>query len=90
MATGGGIIHLIEETRKAIGLKKEKLTLAIQGFGNVGSSAGIIARRKNWDVIAVSDVSGGVYNSKGIDITMIRDVTPVPHNGPKPKKPRRI
>src|SRR3989344_1732601 len=30
------------------------------------------------------------FNSKGIDITMIRDVTPVPHNGPKPKKPRRI
>ncbi|MDD5152460.1 MAG: 30S ribosomal protein S11 [Candidatus Pacebacteria bacterium] len=30
------------------------------------------------------------FNSKGIDITLIRDVTPVPHNGPKPKKPRRI
>lgn len=30
------------------------------------------------------------FNSKGVDITMIRDVTPVPHNGPKPKKPRRI
>ncbi|OGL38845.1 MAG: glutamate dehydrogenase [Candidatus Schekmanbacteria bacterium GWA2_38_11] len=68
MATGGGIIHLIEEARKTTGLKKEKLTLAIQGFGNVGSSVGIIARRKKWDVIAVSDVSGGVYNSKGIDV----------------------
>lgn len=30
------------------------------------------------------------FNSKGIDISLIRDVTPVPHNGPKPKKPRRI
>jgi len=30
------------------------------------------------------------FNSKGIDITAIRDVTPVPHNGPKPPKPRRI
>ena len=30
------------------------------------------------------------FNSKGVDISMIRDVTPVPHNGPKPKKPRRI
>ena len=68
MATGGGIIHLIEEARKTTGLKKEKLTLAIQGFGNVGSSVGIIARRKKWDVIAVSDVSSGVYNSKGIDV----------------------
>lgn len=30
------------------------------------------------------------FNSKGIDITAIRDMTPVPHNGPKPPKPRRI
>ncbi|OGL51271.1 MAG: glutamate dehydrogenase [Candidatus Schekmanbacteria bacterium RIFCSPHIGHO2_02_FULL_38_11] len=68
MATGGGIIHMIDEAKKVIGLKKEKLTLAIQGFGNVGSSIGIIAKRKNWDVIAITDVAGGVYNSKGIDI----------------------
>ena len=68
MATGGGIIHLIEEAKKVIGLKKEKLTLAIQGFGNVGSSIGIIAKRKNWDITAITDVAGGVYNSKGIDI----------------------
>lgn len=68
MATGGGIIHLIEEAKKVIGLKKEKLTLAIQGFGNVGSSIGIIANRKNWDITAITDVGGGVYNSKGIDI----------------------
>ncbi len=30
------------------------------------------------------------FSSKGIDITSIRDVTPVPHNGPKPPKPRRV
>ncbi len=30
------------------------------------------------------------FNSKGVEITGIRDVTPVPHNGPKPPKPRRI
>ncbi len=30
------------------------------------------------------------FSSKGIEISQIRDVTPVPHNGPKPKKPRRI
>lgn len=30
------------------------------------------------------------FNSKGIDISAIRDVTPVPHNGPKPPKPRKI
>lgn len=30
------------------------------------------------------------FISKGINITAIRDVTGVPHNGPKPKKPRRV
>ena len=28
--------------------------------------------------------------SKGLEVLVIRDVTPVPHNGPKPKKPRRV
>ncbi|MCK6462995.1 MAG: 30S ribosomal protein S11 [Candidatus Pacebacteria bacterium] len=30
------------------------------------------------------------FASKGIEITSIKDVTPVPHNGPKPPKPRRV
>jgi len=30
------------------------------------------------------------FSSKGIDISFIRDVTPIPHNGPKPRKPRRV
>ena len=30
------------------------------------------------------------FLSKGIGLTAIKDATPVPHNGPKPKKPRRV
>jgi small subunit ribosomal protein S11 len=30
------------------------------------------------------------FISKGVNIVSIKDVTPVPHNGPKPKKPRRV
>lgn len=30
------------------------------------------------------------FASKGVEISAIKDVTPVPHNGPKPKKPRRV
>lgn len=30
------------------------------------------------------------FLSKGIDLAGVKDVTPVPHNGPKPKKPRRV
>jgi len=60
----------------------------------VGEKAAMIGM-KSVDVI-VKGVGAGressirAVNSKGIDISSIRDVTPVPHNGPKPKKPRRI
>ena len=30
------------------------------------------------------------FLSKGIDLAGVKDITPVPHNGPKPKKPRRV
>lgn len=30
------------------------------------------------------------FISKGINISNIKDITPVPHNGPRPKKPRRV
>lgn len=46
--------------------------------------------------VVVSGVGAGressirAFNSKGIHITGIKDTTPVPHNGPRPKKPRRV
>ena len=30
------------------------------------------------------------FAGKGMDIRLIRDITPIPHNGPRPKKPRRV
>jgi small subunit ribosomal protein S11 len=50
---------------------------------------------KDADVV-VSGVGPGregairAFMSRGIEITSIRDATPVPHNGPKAKKPRRV
>ena len=46
--------------------------------------------------VVVSGVGAGressirAFSSKGIGINSITDKTPVPHNGPKPKKPRRV
>ncbi|MEI6296699.1 MAG: 30S ribosomal protein S11 [bacterium] len=46
--------------------------------------------------VVVSGVGAGressirAFSSKGIGILSITDKTPVPHNGPKPKKPRRV
>ncbi len=60
----------------------------------VGSKAGTMGM-KEVSVVVKGVGSGresGIrgFISKGINITSIKDVTPVPHNGPKPKKPRRV
>lgn len=64
----------------------------------VGETLGAVAANLGVKEIAVvikgvgsgreSSVRG--FISKGISITSIKDATPVPHNGPKPKKPRRV
>ena len=60
----------------------------------VGSKAGSVGM-KEVSVVVKGVGSGresGIrgFISKGISISSIKDVTPVPHNGPKPKKPRRV
>jgi small subunit ribosomal protein S11 len=50
---------------------------------------------KNVDVVVKGVGSGResairTFASKGIEINLIRDMTPIPHNGVKPRKPRRV
>ena len=51
-----------------IGMKPFTATVAVQGFGNVGSIAAKLLREQGCKVVAVSDVSGGYYNADGLDI----------------------
>lgn len=50
-------------------------TIAIQGFGNVGSVAGKLLQKKGAKIIAVSDVNGGIFNKEGIDIFQLIEYT---------------
>jgi glutamate dehydrogenase (NAD(P)+) len=45
-----------------------KATVAVQGFGNVGSFAALLMEERGCKVVAISDVSGAYYNADGIDI----------------------
>ncbi len=45
-----------------------KCTVAVQGFGNVGSISAKLMYEQGAKVIAISDVTGGYYNENGIDI----------------------
>ncbi len=66
-ATGQGGFYVFDVLREKLGLP-EKCTVAIQGFGNVGSFAAKLWAEAGHKIIAVSDESGGVYDQNGLDI----------------------
>ncbi|MBU1000421.1 Glu/Leu/Phe/Val dehydrogenase [Patescibacteria group bacterium] len=63
-ATGMGGFFVLEQLIKKLGLKKP-LTVAIQGFGNVGSNFAQILSKHNYKIVAVSDIKGGIYDKQG-------------------------
>ena len=67
-STGHGVIYVAEQACSTKGIEFKGATLAVQGFGNVGQHASALAHRKGAKVVAVSDVSGGLYDPKGINI----------------------
>ena len=67
-ATGRGVVVSALEAMKKIGMDRKTATCAIQGFGNVGSSAARIFHAKGIKVVAIGDHTASFYNAKGIDI----------------------
>jgi glutamate dehydrogenase (NAD(P)+) len=67
-ATGRGVVYVLEAAARHWGIDLSDMGVAIQGFGNVGSWAARELRARQIKVVAVSDVSGGVYNPGGLDV----------------------
>jgi glutamate dehydrogenase (NAD(P)+) len=67
-ATGRGCIEVLHAHLKAEGRDLDGMTIAIQGFGNVGSWAALEATARGAKVIAISDVTGGVHAGDGLDV----------------------
>jgi glutamate dehydrogenase (NAD(P)+) len=67
-ATGRGVMYVLEEFLASQERKLADVSVAIQGFGNVGSNAARLIAAAGASVVAVSDISGGIANDKGIDI----------------------
>jgi glutamate dehydrogenase (NAD(P)+) len=67
-ATGRGCMIVTKEALKHLGMSVPGTTIAIQGFGNVGSVAAQLLQREGCKVVAISDKSGGYYNPSGIDL----------------------
>ena len=75
----GGSLGRIESTGRGVMISTLSLltkfkvnpfgaTVAVQGFGNVGSWAAYLLKERGCKIIAISDISGGYYNKKGINI----------------------
>ncbi|NDG25814.1 MAG: Glu/Leu/Phe/Val dehydrogenase [Proteobacteria bacterium] len=72
-ATGRGVVYNIIEAAKRLRLDlNDKTRVAIQGFGNVGYYSAKILANVGCTIVAVSDVSGGIYNSKGVNLEELR------------------
>jgi glutamate dehydrogenase (NAD(P)+) len=72
-ATGRGVMIVTREAAKHLGLDIEKATVAVQGFGNVGSVSADLIAKLGAKIVAVTDWKGGVYNPAGLDIPKMLD-----------------
>src|SRR5712671_5614888 len=72
-ATGRGVSIVARESAKHLGFNIAGATVAIQGFGNVGSISGQLLAQAGAKVVAITDWKGGVHNPKGLDIEKLLD-----------------
>jgi glutamate dehydrogenase (NAD(P)+) len=70
-ATGRGVMITAREAAKHLGLNMQGATVAVQGFGNVGSVSADLLCKIGAKIVAVTDWKGGVQNPKGLDITKL-------------------
>lgn len=67
-ATGRGVAFLIKRYLESYRVRPSAATVIIQGFGNVGSHTALGLLDYGFRIIGISDISGAVYNPKGIDV----------------------
>jgi glutamate dehydrogenase (NAD(P)+) len=67
-ATGRGCMIVTRQALRHLGMPIEGATVAVQGFGNVGSVTALLLHREGCKVTAIGDRSGALHNDRGIDI----------------------
>ena len=71
-ATGRGVFVTGREAARRIGLTLEGAKVAVQGFGNVGSSAAELFVQAGALLVAVQDHSGSILNTRGLDVAALQ------------------
>ena len=67
-ATGRGILFVVNEAIKRFKMTPGETRVVVQGSGNVGGIGARLFHEAGYKVVAISDIHGGIYNPKGIDI----------------------
>jgi glutamate dehydrogenase (NAD(P)+) len=72
-ATGAGVVMCAERACERLGMKIGEQRCVVQGFGNVGGVAATELDVRGATVVAVSDISGGIYAADGLDVPALHD-----------------
>jgi len=70
-ATGRGLMFLIPQAAGVREMDPNDATVAIHGFGNVGRYAAIAGHQMGTKIVAVSDISGAIYNPDGLNVDAV-------------------
>ncbi|MFP4623388.1 MAG: Glu/Leu/Phe/Val family dehydrogenase, partial [Gemmatimonadota bacterium] len=73
-ATGRGVAVVTERAAADHHLELDGATVAVQGFGNVGSWTARFLAERGARVVAVSDVDGGIHDEAGLDVGRLVDL----------------
>lgn len=73
-ATGRGAYYCLKQHEKQRGWKPENVTVAIQGFGNAGQAVAQLLDADGYNIVAVSDSSGGIYRKEGFHVPSLINI----------------
>ncbi|MHA2390688.1 MAG: Glu/Leu/Phe/Val family dehydrogenase [Promethearchaeota archaeon] len=74
-ATGRGLYYIIDAMCEKLQTKLETQTIIVQGFGNVGGWVAKLLYDRGCKILALSDISGGLYHSEGLEIDKLLEWT---------------
>ncbi len=70
-ATGMGLLYVLEAMCEKLDLDLKSQRVVIQGFGNVGGTIADLLYKEGCKVLAISDITGGIFDSEGLNIGKI-------------------
>ncbi|MDQ6746538.1 MAG: Glu/Leu/Phe/Val dehydrogenase, partial [Candidatus Dormibacteraeota bacterium] len=70
-ATGRGVATVTAQALTKMGIAPSEATVAVQGFGNVGSTSALLLARAGCPVVGVSDVNGAIWDPAGLDVVAL-------------------